>query len=49
MLKNKEMVQKAQSITISKQLGIAFSRERATNKRIKEESEYEKTVLAKQT
>lgn len=47
VLKNKEKVQKEQSITISKQLGIAFSRERATNKRLKEENEYEKTVLAK--
>jgi hypothetical protein len=49
VLKNKELVQKEQSITISKQLGITFSREKAVNKRIREENQYEKTVLAKQT
>ena len=49
MLRNKEKVQKEQSITISKQLGIVFSREKATNKRLKEENEFEKTMLAKHT
>jgi len=49
VLKNKEKAQKEYTLTISKQLGATFSREKHATIRLREESEYNQKTMGEKS